>query len=301
MKLKRLWIVILLTGPFQLSAQDLFVDFDEPWGIENFIYRNDSTLCNKPWQIGRPGKSKFQYEAAHKRVLCTDTTTATSAGDTFSLVFPFMRWAFGVYEFSCRFQYRLDGDSNDFARVELSTDSGKSWVDLIKEDTTYDIRWKMTGKPVLNGSVDTWRYFYADMTQWANRSWNPKYPKKLFGVDSVLFRFSYIRDTAAGSDRDGWMIDNLNVANYYESIQSQYTSSGGFSLYPNPATDLLYLHSQQYKPAEGIDLYNAWGQKVLNLLGNDLHQLDISALPPGVYSAVVWSEGKGWVLRVVRG
>lgn len=301
MKLKLLSISIILLNVLHSHAQYLYDDFDETWGVGRFKYWNDSTLSNRPWQIGMPDKSKFKYETTHKRVLCTDTAMSTGAGDTFSLVFPFMRGAFNVFEFSCRFQYRLDGDSNDFARVELSTDSGKSWVDLIQEDTTYDIRWRMAGKPVLKGSIDTWSFFYADMTKWANRSWNPKYPKTLFGVDTVLFRFSYIRDTAAGSDRDGWMIDNLSVVNFFESIQTQYTSSGGFSFYPNPGTDLLYLHSQHAKPAEGIDLYNPLGQKVLSLRGDDLHQLDISALPAGVYSAVVWSEGKGWVVRVERG
>ena len=55
-----------------------------------------------------------------------------------------------------------------------------------------------------------------------------------------------------------------------------------FSVFPNPAHDVLNVASEQ--PIEEISLFNAMGQNLLNWLpSNNTVQLNLSDLPAGVY------------------
>ena len=59
-------------------------------------------------------------------------------------------------------------------------------------------------------------------------------------------------------------------------------NEASFTLYPNPATNVLFISSENNIPIDKIIIYNQLGQNVLHQNGSD-NPIDVSALQPGVY------------------
>ena len=65
---------------------------------------------------------------------------------------------------------------------------------------------------------------------------------------------------------------------------NQTSAPGELRIYPNPATDMLTIEYPASEPAELI-FFNSVGQQVLHLplAGKQIRQLEVSAIPPGIY------------------
>ena len=62
-------------------------------------------------------------------------------------------------------------------------------------------------------------------------------------------------------------------------------ASKSVSIYPNPATDILYIHQSIINNSFGISIYNQQGTiiKQQNLPAATTNSIEISSLPAGVY------------------
>jgi len=70
------------------------------------------------------------------------------------------------------------------------------------------------------------------------------------------------------------------------------------SLYPNPASDLLYIQTRN--PVLSVTFYNAMGQQVLELPVNaDNNQVDVSSLPNGLYMLKVICDQSTYSTQVI--
>jgi hypothetical protein len=73
----------------------------------------------------------------------------------------------------------------------------------------------------------------------------------------------------------------------------------GFSYYPNPASDVIYLQADQI--IDSVDLYNVLGQQVLSQsVKAQSSQLDVSGLAAGTYLMSVESEGTLHTYQVIK-
>lgn len=283
-----------------ISAQYKRFDFDTRFLSEKYLYfRQDSTISNRNWQIGKVNKAIFSYDSTFKRGLCTDTLNSVNAGDTFSAIVLFDTWGFagGGNWFHLIFDYKLDADSGDQAWVEISVDQGKSWINLLEQDTIYDIGWWGSQvKPVLSGQQYQWIEFDANMTKWAAEMDTAIYPKILRGIDSVFYRFTFIAGQS-NRQRDGWLIDNLVFVNYFESIHSADANQAGFSLYPNPAHNQVQIHSTKDASIQQWQIYNLYGELVSEGDGEMTQTIDVNHLSNGLYIARILSDDQWYALK----
>ena len=250
------------------------------------IYRDTISNPNCRWQIGKPNKTVFTsaYPNNLPNAIVTDTLNPVPANDTSVFYIKFLRTYLVTSMLS--FNFMMDGDSNDFGKVEVSPDSGHHWVDILKEQNTYNISWLSNlpyvpgSAPSLNGSSNGWQLYFANMNDWGNSSvgypvlWNYNIP------DTILYRFTYITDSGS-TPHDGWMIDNIQVWDYYEGI-NEACNCVQFELSPNPVNDVLHVSRIPAKN-EAIQVMNMMGAVVLEVNNFSGETLDVSRLPKGVY------------------
>jgi hypothetical protein len=78
----------------------------------------------------------------------------------------------------------------------------------------------------------------------------------------------------------------------FNSIQSEFHREVSVKIYPNPAGAFCHVFAGQYNKMESVQLYNSLG--MLSQMQNNIHsnhiQLDLSALPKGIYYVKIWLE-----------
>jgi len=73
----------------------------------------------------------------------------------------------------------------------------------------------------------------------------------------------------------------------------------GFTFYPNPAVDVIYLQADT--TIDTVEIYNLLGQKVISqTIGSNTSQVDVSGLSTGTYLMNVSSEGIMSTHKVVK-
>ncbi|HYD19951.1 MAG TPA: T9SS type A sorting domain-containing protein [Flavipsychrobacter sp.] len=224
------------------------------------------------WQIGQPQKTIFVSAYSGQRAIVTDTLNPYLNNDTsvFSIKIPgyhpIIGWGFGVLS-NINFQYRLDIDSGDIGILEFSKDSGQSWTNLTT-DSTFLI-WN-SSLPHFDSSTNGWQHcsiscgFFPD-----------SYP------DSIYFRFTFISDSNS-SNKDGWIIDDFKFQYFFSGVNEAYNNNH-ITLYPNPSSGHIKLHSKTGAKKANIQVTNLSGQKVYETTtSSDTEDLNLP-LPDGVY------------------
>ncbi|MBK8921209.1 MAG: T9SS type A sorting domain-containing protein [Saprospirales bacterium] len=74
----------------------------------------------------------------------------------------------------------------------------------------------------------------------------------------------------------------------------------GPRVYPNPVSSALYFSDAGGTGWDRIDICNTLGQTVLTVRQPAGHQLDVSALPAGLYWVRFYAAGRSWVRPVVK-
>ncbi|MBU3662215.1 MAG: T9SS type A sorting domain-containing protein [Bacteroidetes bacterium] len=77
------------------------------------------------------------------------------------------------------------------------------------------------------------------------------------------------------------LIRRFDFINPGSSVLDQTNTKPNFSLYPNPALETLYIHSNQ--PIEAVEVYQYNGSLVLQQQMSSGSSIDISGLAPGMY------------------
>ncbi len=88
-------------------------------------------------------------------------------------------------------------------------------------------------------------------------------------------------------------------------IENLSGNENGFSVYPNPAHDLLFINlKERTSITSKVELVNTFGQiiKVVLLSGNGtINRLDVSDVPKGVYLLNVWAGQNKMCRKVIIG
>ena len=244
------------------------------WYIDTVNYPNNK------WQVGIANKVFFNTTQINQKTMITDTINQVPANDTsvFYLKFPRSPLHF---EFNMSISYAMVGDSNDYGTIEVSPDNGSHWVDILKEDSLYQIIFIGT-KPKLRGyntgliqaSMNAWQAGQTSgPVSWTNT------------VDTVLIRFTYI--TGNGSQLyDGWMFGDINIYDWHDGI-NDITNESIISIAPNPVEDVLHIKRKiAAAKNESVQVMNMMGEVVFSgqwsVVGGEL-SVDVSGLAKGVY------------------
>lgn len=282
-----------------LSCTDFGFNFENDLCIDQLIIDTVSNPGNL-WQIGKPRKEILNSALSEPNVIVTDTINTYSINDTSS--FTIRKLAdFGFvhsYQAELYGNYYVNSDTlNDFGIIEFSPDNGRTWIDLIN-DTIYTLNYEWYPKPVLSGNSNGWVEFSVNLAGLG----------EVFDIqfgDTIIYRFSFISDNKPDS-LDGLMYDNLHFSDYLESVESKGIEKLYSTVFPNPATNKLYLevNNTESIPFQ-LKIFDNIGRRLYEEDGIDenIHEIDVSEFSQGIYyyKLINTFEKKGaWGSFVVR-
>jgi hypothetical protein len=255
-------------------------DFESPsfqLNSSNRFYVDTISNPNSKWQIGHPNKNVFNTAFSYLNALVTDTLNVIPQNDTSIIYIKHFRFLQGFHVFVLHFKYRMDGDSTDFGTIEISPDTGHTWISVLNQDTSYQMYW-ISPKPTLTGSTNGWQSFDLDMTNWA--SGFGTFPIDMT-ADTILFRFTYITDSSS-SPRDGWIIDDLNFEDWWEEV-SEIQNDNLISIFPTPTSDELKIYRTKVSDNQTIQILNYKGELLYNKTNFIGETIDTRQLKNGIY------------------
>lgn len=253
------------------------IDFDDPEYLDRIV-RDTASNPNCMWQIGPPNKTVFTAAYTDPNVFVTDTLHPVPANDTSIFYLKHVReHTYPLHIFILQFRYQMDGDSTDFGSIEISPDSGNNWINVLTQDTTYQMDWAMP-KPTLRGSTTDWQWFYLDMTYWA--SGLGSFPIEMT-ADTILFRFTYITDSSS-TPHDGWMIDDFILEDFPEGIE-EFQNDNLIAISPNPVSNQLNIHRTIASDRSRVQIIDYTGQILFDQANFSGDTIDTQHLNNGIY------------------
>lgn len=250
------------------------------------------------WQIGPPQKNVFDTSATSPNAIVTDTINTYPINDTSTFTIGLntstVNWAITAI----RWTQKLDMDSAaDGGIVEISVDSGQTWVNIFNDTTVYNfygfnkanVDTLTDGTVAFTGTDSLWKdiwlcYGYTTISQ----------------TDSMILRFTF-RSDSTDNQKDGWMIDNMFVTRTFVHTVGKIDPNRSFIVYPtitsgsvtiNSDNDVIRLNQIQLIDASGklIRAYKEQPKKV---------KLDFSDCAAGTYYIKVSADDKTEVHQVV--
>lgn len=242
------------------------VDFDSSQWIDR-VSIDTITYPNNTWEIGNPEKVVFSSAFSAPNAIVTDVQQPVPPNDTSAFYLYHVQPASAPFHvFSLKFQFQLDGDSTDYGKVEVSPDGGINWVDVLLEDSIYDLDWHAP-KPTLSGSTNGWQAFNLSLYHWASGFGN--FPIEMT-ADTIIFRFTYITDDGSNT-HDGWIIDDFQLLDVWEGIEEYQSISS--TVYPNPSVGHCIMEFENPKSNQFVlHIIDANGKLMLkqNVLTNKI-------------------------------
>lgn len=242
------------------------------------VYIDTINYHHNQWQVGKPVKTIFDSAYSLSNALVTDTANLCVANDTSIVIVSipgnYDGWWWVRY---IEFYFKMDIDTaGSRGFVDISKDS-VNWYPLNHFPHYYDY----ADTPNLSSSTTDWAY-YAVICD--------------FGICSKIeLRFTYVSDTSSVL-REGWMIDNIYYAYGAERISSVSSETNILSIFPNPAKNDLSIHSKSKMAS--LAVINLLGQVVMTEACNsNTSRLDITNLPPGLYSIRTDDGGRGTFVK----
>lgn len=255
------------------GQSDYTIDFDSPNSLNNRIIIDTISNPNNVWQIGVPDKTIFDSAYSLTHAIVTDTINPYPSNDTSSFILKHIRPGdiAGNESLQLNFWFKFNSDTlSDYGMVEASIDNGTTWINLLTEDTTYYFEWIDT-KPILTGNSNGWQNFALELHTLTY---------ELGYSDTLLYRFTFISDSVQ-TNKDGWMIDDFQLADWWEGIK-KYNNSDFINIYPNPSDgEISILNQNKISNEYQIEIFDIGGKTVLKeeSISNKL-SLD---LPNGLY------------------
>lgn len=243
------------------------------------------------WQIGPPQKSIFDTASTSPNVIVTDTINTYPINDTSTFTIGLntstVNWAITAI----RWTQKLDMDSAaDGGIVEISVDSGQTWVNIFNDTTVYNFYGFNTanvdtladGTVAFTGTDSLWKdiwlcYGYTTISQ----------------TDSMILRFTF-RSDSTDNQKDGWMIDNMFVTRTFVHTVGKIDPNKSFLVYPTITNGIIKVAmGDNLAKIENILILDAQGRIVKRQNGQtDKATIDISSLANGNYFVHVQSGQK---------
>jgi GH18 family chitinase len=168
-------------------------------------------------------------------------------------------------------------------------DSGSpQYYNILAQNSNYDYHWDSVAHvPYLTGKNGHKGFVSFDDTSSIEEKAQFIVQKNLRGAIIWEITGDYIETFAGSGVIAGTpLLDKLNTTLCSGSVAIADAANSYFSIYPNPAHDVLYIQSPAPIP---LEIWNIWGQKCLS--ATVYESLDIHHLPAGVYYAKSKTKG----------
>ena len=101
--------------------------------------------------------------------------------------------------------------------------------------------------------------------------------------------------------KEGMVNSAIAVYDYNPSSICSYELRDNLSIYPNPATDAVFIDSKDKALIERVELFNAFGQLIRSVeVGNAKAEISVSEFATGTYFAKVFTDKGVATLPVIR-
>ncbi len=250
---------------------------------------------------GKPGLRYVQYLGSYKKVSEMTKETAVEEGvvDNFTLA-PKKRESYFGFDFTGYIKIEKSGS---YTFYTTSDEGSKLWIgskEVVNNDGPHT-KQERSGTITLQAGLHPIKVSFFERSQddiLEVRYAGPGFGKKSI-PSSVLFRDKTNGSTARvmGEDEKGQASADTFLPG--EGISDAISLKDGFSLYPNPASDIVYIRS-----IEGGQyfLYDAQGQL---LQTGTIHpeanpyQMNVGGLPRGMYYVRFESMGQTWMKKLI--
>lgn len=187
------------------------------------------------------------------------------------------------------FRFDLDvGDTFDISYYVMQKGSYPDSLNIVDSIRIIDgrkyiyFRAKFEGEPItlIEGVGSNLGIFMKVLNDPLRGGYTHNLGEKLMGA-YLLCHYQNGQKTSYRNRRyDGDCEPYLDIRN----LPSDGQAVTGIRLYPNPASDKVWIQNPGGMPIQSIQVFHALGYKVREVDGNDLKSFDINGLPAGVYS-----------------
>jgi hypothetical protein len=246
------------------------------------------------WQIGPPQKAIFDVASSIPNVLVTDTINPYPDSVTCSASFFVPEDVFNTGAIiAVQWMQQLDLDtSNDVGIVEVSVDSGDTWINAFDFPEVYNFY------GYLAGNVETITP-YGDCFTGTDSVWRNIWLCFDYSVTwlytSLEIRYTIATDTIT-TNHEGWMIDNLLVMPTWFHPVSEQSKPDNFKIYPTVANQFIWLDQLNTAPEFKIytmSILDARGTVVKSIsVTSTHHEIEVSDLASGRYYLIIESNEK---------
>lgn len=286
-----LFVLLILLNSYSLSQRSelQFIDFEG----EAKVYFSNSP--QNIWQIGPPEKPSFTDAKSGQNVIITDTIDSYPSNNNSSFSIIIYKSEFqNASQLWLEFYHYFDMDTlSDFGTVEFSID-GEEWnsyddfnLNFLETDhqRTFiyeNVEQGVDPSALITGYSGTWvreNYYWVWQVAYKGIENEPIFP------DSIIMRFTFNSDEV-DNDRDGWMIDDINVSTLgYSDTENLIIKT--LNVIPNPTAS--YIHITSDRNIKTLRLFDSRGAMLIertNIYKPNL-DLDIGFLPPDIYILII--------------
>jgi hypothetical protein len=228
----------------------------------HFFFLDTTSYHHNSWQIGKPGKTNFDSARSYANAIITDTSAPYPANDTSVFTMKFASfippsvsnpWS-GIWQL--HFFYKLDIDSGEIAKIELSTDTGQHWI-VLSTDSIASPTYTSSG--LLHNSQQ-WQQYQVNFGDFQSPN------------DTFLVRFTFISDSS-NTGREGWMMDDFMLWYWSEGLVQTVRPADLVQVYPNPCKGELRFRDPANSEHARVAVYTPDGKQVFTAT-------DVSARKP---------------------
>jgi hypothetical protein len=256
------FITVSISSKAQLQRQ--YFDGFDTIPNETLLVKIDTT-ANNIWQIGKPQKMNFDSAATFPNVIITNTIANYGKNTSSSFVITanptFLYGTLGI-----RWLQKVDIDTGDYAKIEFSIDTGKTWINALNSPYVYkkmgfsslNLFLNNNNEMVFNGKQlnwkDTWLCFSL---AWLNN----------FAARDIQIKYTFVSDSIITTN-EGWMMDNFWSQFSVAHPLGSASNSIKIKVYPNPTNEKLHIHVPNpdgYSVIESLVLVNTNGVIVESL------------------------------------
>jgi len=282
---KLLLSLILFPFSFLSNAQYFTQYFDgadtNVWGSVFVEY--DTTTFNI-WQVGPPQKIVFDAPSTVPNVLVTDTVNYYPDSLSSSAWFVLPENSLFAGGLAIQWNQKIDFDLNqDGGVVEFSSDSGATWQNAFGNPNVYNFYgWDIANEgvlpstePCLTGTDSTWKNVWLCFIY-----------DYLWTIDNLSIRFRIVSDSIE-TNQEGWMIDNIMVAETWFHPVNEQSQPDNFKVYPTVSNQTITIEQINTSPditIVAITLLDINGKiKKTISPSSGINLIDVSDLPTGKY------------------
>lgn len=277
-----LTLVILLSGLKGISQEILETDYRPKINFEDTsLYKYIQIDTNNVWSIDTVTKDILFLSGNNNTSIITYDNYYY--GKNINSFFQFKILLGDADRYDIRFEHKFDFEANkDGGMIEISHDNGANWENvlfdsIIQNNITYMVNmYANTDSIKANNNEPGFTGLQDEklISSFTFSSINLRY-------DTILLRFRIISDSI-DSQNEGWLLDNFVFNGFLVGTDNSQTDSNALLLYPNPVSNTVNLKIQN-KIINQVEIYSITGQLILYAKNQNILNIDISDLNPGIY------------------